>query len=199
MIFTGLVAIKIQAIFIQFNQNMKKVFQLKAIAGFVIALLISTVACAQMKGKMVASPRDSVSGKVHGANISINYGSPSVKGRKIYGGLVPYGKMWRAGANEATKFTTDKDIMVAGKKLPAGSYSFFVTPGEKEFTITFNSQTGQWGIKGGGVANEDPAKDVVVATVTPKTVDMTERLKYVITSKGFELVWDTTSIPVSIK
>jgi hypothetical protein len=177
---------------------MKKTFQLKAIAAFVVALLISTTTMAQM-GKVVASPRDSVSGKVHGATISINYGSPSVKSRKIYGGLLPYGKMWRAGANEATKFTTDKDIMVAGKKLPAGSYSFFVTPGEKEFTITFNSQTGQWGIKGGGLANEDPAKDVLVATVTAKTAPMTERLKYVITAKGFELVWDTTSIPVAIK
>jgi hypothetical protein len=172
---------------------MKKAFQLKAIAGFVVALLISTVAMAQ------DSSRDSVSGKVHGATISINYGAPSVRGRKIYGGLQPYGKMWRAGANAATTFKTDKDIMVEGKKLAAGTYTLFVTPGEKEFVVTFNSQLGQWGIKRNGDANEDPAKDAAVVTVKPKTVDATERLKYVITKAGFELVWATTSIPVSIK
>jgi hypothetical protein len=176
---------------------MKKAFQLKAIAGFVIALLMSTVAMAQDKAP--ASPRDSVSGKVHGATISINYGAPSVRGRKIYGGLQPYGKMWRAGANGATTFKTDKDIMVEGKKLPAGTYTLFVTPGETEFVVTFNSQLGQWGIKRNGDANEDPAKDVAVVTVKPKTVAMTEQLKYVITKAGFELVWDTTSIPVAIK
>ncbi|MBC7399785.1 MAG: DUF2911 domain-containing protein [Mucilaginibacter sp.] len=175
---------------------MKKVVQLKALAVLVVALLFTTAASAQ---KVVASPRDSVSGKVKGATISINYGSPSVKGRKIYGGLQPYGKMWRAGANEATKFTTDKDIMVEGKKLPAGSYTLFVTPGEKEFVVTFNSQLGQWGIKHDGSANEDPAKDALAVTVTGKPAPMTERLKYVLTAKGFELVWDTTSIPVSIK
>jgi hypothetical protein len=175
---------------------MKKLVQLKALAVLVVVLLFSTAASAQ---KVVASPRDSISGKINGATITINYGSPSVKGRKIYGGLQPYGKMWRAGANEATKFTTDKDITVEGKKLPAGSYTFFVTPGEKEFTITFNSQLGQWGIKRSGEANEDPAKDVLVATVKPKTADMTERLKYVMTAKGFELVWENTSIPVAIK
>jgi Protein of unknown function (DUF2911). len=179
-------------------KHMKKAFQLKAITGFVVALLISTGSFAQKKAPL--SPRDSVSGVVHGAHISINYGAPSVRGRKIFGGLEAYGKIWRAGANEATFFTTDKDIMVEGKKLPAGRYSFFATPGEKEWTIIFNSASapGMWGINKNG-ANDDPAKDVVVAKVTPKTVPMTERLKYVITKNGFNLVWDTTSVPVTIK
>ncbi|MCC8425624.1 DUF2911 domain-containing protein [Mucilaginibacter sp. UR6-11] len=178
---------------------MKKVFQLKAIAVFAVALLISTVACAQMNGKTIASPRDSVSGKVHGATISINYGAPSVRGRKIFGGLLPFGKTWRAGANEATTFTTNKDVKIGGKTLPAGKYSLFATPGEKEWKIIFNSQLGEWGIKRNGEANDDPAKDVVVVTVTPKMVPMTERLKYVITAKGFDLVWETTSVSVEVK
>jgi hypothetical protein len=177
---------------------MKKVFQLKAIAVFVVAFLISATAMAQ-GGKVIASPRDSVSGNINGANISINYGSPSVKGRKIYGGLQPYGKIWRAGANVATTFTTDKEIKFEGKTVPAGKYTLFVTPGEKEFIVTLNSETGQWGIKRNGDANEDPAKDVAVVTVKPKTAEFTERLKYVITKKGIELVWENTSIPVSIK
>jgi len=181
---------------------MKKAFKLKAIAVFAVAFLISTVACAQMKmkGKMIASPRDSVSGKVHGAAISINYGSPSVKGRKIYGGLVPYDQPWRAGANEATVFITSKDIMIDGKKLAAGRYSFFATPGEKEWKVIFNSANapGMWGVNDKGT-NDDPSKDVLVATVKPKTVAKTERLKYVITATGFALIWDTVEVPVTIK
>ena len=165
---------------------------------FAIALLISTVSFAQKKAPL--SPRDSISGVVRGAHISINYGAPSVRNRKIFGELAPYGKIWRAGANEATFFTTDKDIMVEGKKLPAGRYSFFATPGEKEWTVIFNSaaDTKMWGINQQG-ANDDPAKDVVVAKVQAKTVPMTERLKYVITKAGFELVWETTAVPVTIK
>ncbi|MES2377765.1 MAG: DUF2911 domain-containing protein [Bacteroidota bacterium] len=181
---------------------MKKVFQLKALAVLVVALLFSTAASAQ---KVVASPRDSVSGKVHGATISINYGSPSVKGRKIFGGLEPYGKPWRAGANQATSFVTDKDIMVEGKKLPAGKYTLFLTPGETEWKVAFNSVNGEWGIKKdagdsrGYSANDDPSKDVLVVTVKPKKVDLTERLKYAVTASGFELIWENTAVPVSIK
>src|ERR1700712_5609058 len=117
---------------------MKTVLKIKVIVCLAIALLISGATYAQMGGKTIASPRDSVSGKIGAATVSINYGAPSVKGRKIYGGLQPYGKMWRAGANPATVFTTDKDIKIEGKTLKAGKYTFFVTPGEKEFTITFN-------------------------------------------------------------
>jgi hypothetical protein len=178
---------------------MKKVFQLKTIAVFAVAFLISTIACAQMKGP-IASPRDSVSGKIHGATISINYGSPSVKGRKIFGGLEAYDKVWRAGANEATVFITDKDIIIEGKKLPAGRYTLFATPGESEWKIIFNSNAkpGMWGITKNG-ANDDPVKDVLVVTVKPKKVDLTERLKYEITGKGFALVWENTEVPVSVK
>lgn len=180
---------------------MKKVQQLIAGAFVAAALfLFSNTAFAQMGGAQ-PSPRDSVSGKVAGANISINYGSPSVKGRKIFGegGLQPYGKLWRAGANPATVFKTDKEITVEGKKLPAGKYTFFAMPGESEWKIVLNSETGQWGIKRDGTANEDPAKDVVVATVKAKKAPMTERLKYVINKNGFSLIWDTTEVPVVIK
>jgi hypothetical protein len=181
---------------------MKKVFQFTAAACFAFALFLTTSTAFAQGARPVASPRDSVSAKVAGATISINYGSPSVKGRKIFGGLEPYGKLWRAGANQATVFTTDKDITIEGKKLPAGKYTFFAMPGESEWKIVFNSQVGQWGITGGpngSVANEDPAKDVLVATVKAKTAPLTERLKYVITATGFSLIWENTEVPVSIK
>ncbi|MGY3211200.1 DUF2911 domain-containing protein [Mucilaginibacter sp. HD30] len=177
---------------------MKKVFQLVATTCFAFALFLTSSTAFAQGAKPMASPRDSVSAKVAGATISINYGSPSVKGRKIFGGLEPYGKLWRAGANQATVFTTDKDITVEGKKLAAGKYTFFAMPGEKEWKIVFNSQVGQWGINGQG-ANADPAKNVLEATVNAKTAPATERLKYVITASGFSLIWENTEVPVSIK
>jgi hypothetical protein len=163
-------------------------------------LLFSTVVNAQEDKSQRPSPPDSVTGNVGGATIKINYSSPSVKGRQIWGSLVPYGKIWRAGANEATIFETDKDIKVEGKNLPAGKYSLFATPGEKEWTIIFNKQTGQWGIKRSGDANLDRANDAVVVTVKPKkSTTMHERLVYVINNKGFALEWDNLEVPVSIK
>jgi hypothetical protein len=137
---------------------------------------------------------------VNGATITINYSSPGVKGRQIWGALVPYDKVWRAGANAATIFATDKDIKVEGKVLKAGKYSLYAIPGEKEWTMIFNSQTGQWGINTDGSTTEDPAKDVLRVMVKPqKAKAMQERMQYVIDKNGFALVWENVSVPVSIK
>lgn len=149
--------------------------------------------------KPVASPAATATGKVGGANITIDYSSPAVKGRTIWGELVPYGKAWRAGANAATTFTTDKDIKVEGKTLKAGTYSVFMVPGEKEWQIIFNSQTGQWGTNRQG-ANFDPANNVLTVNVKPKkSATMNERLVYEITNKGFALKWENLEVPVAIK
>ena len=164
------------------------------------ALCLSSAVFAQMDKSKRASPPATATGKVGDATITIDYSSPSVKGRKIWGDLVPYDKVWRAGANEATLFTTDKDIKVEGKSLPAGKYSLYAIPGEKEWTFIINSQTGQWGIKMDGSTTEDPAKDVLRVTVKPeKAKNFTERLAYTVDKKGFALVWENLEVPVSIK
>ncbi len=145
--------------------------------------------------KPMASPRDSVSGKVAGATIHIHYGSPAVKGRKIWGDLVPYGKVWRTGANEATVFTTDKAIMVEGKQLPAGTYSFFAIPGEKEWIIIFNKNAKQW-----GAYDYKESEDALRVTVKPRAVSpMAERLKYSLGANSFSLIWEKMEVPVSVK
>lgn len=147
-----------------------------------------------------ASPAATATGTINGANLSIKYSSPSVKGRQIWGALVPYDKVWRAGANQATVFETDKDIRVEGKPLPAGKYSLYAIPGEKEWTIILNSQTGQWGITRQGETTEDPAKDVMRVIVKPaKSAAMYERLTYTINAKGFVLSWENLEVPVRIK
>lgn len=143
-------------------------------------MLISSLACAQEN----ASPAKTAEGTVNGAKISIKYGSPAVKGRTIWGDLVPFGEVWRAGANEATIFETDKDITVQGKDLPAGKYSFFIIPGESESTFIFNSETGQWGL------TYDEKKDVLrVPVQSQEAPSMEERLVYEVTKDGFEMRW----------
>ncbi|HEX7014458.1 MAG TPA: DUF2911 domain-containing protein [Cyclobacteriaceae bacterium] len=171
------------------------------VAGITLGLIFGCIlAFAQGDKASRPSPPATASGKVGNATITIDYSSPAVKGRKIWGDLVPYDKVWRAGANEATVFKTDKDIKVEGKTLPAGQYSLFATPGEKEWTIIFNSETGQWGIKRGGVANRDPANDVLTVTVKPKkSSSMNERLTYTVNNSGFVLAWENLEVPVSIK
>jgi DUF2911 family protein len=177
---------------------MKKLFQLKALSMFVIALLVSTAAFAQKKPQ--ASPADTASGTVAGSMIKIEYHSPGVKGRKIWGGLVPYNQVWRTGANEATIFITSKDITIGGKTLAAGKYSLYTVPGEKEWKVIFNSQTGQWGIKMDGSTTDDASKDVLVTTVTPmKSKSMNERMVFKITKSGFVLLWENLAVPVKIK
>ena len=148
-----------------------------------------------------ASPAATATGVVNGANITIKYSSPGVKGRPIYGtDLVPYDKVWRAGANEATTFETDKDIKVEGKALPAGKYSIYIIASAKDWIIIFNSETGQWGINRDGTTTEDPDKDVIRVTVTPKkSTTLTERLAYTINKDGFVLSWAYLDVPVSIK
>jgi Protein of unknown function (DUF2911) len=175
--------------------NTKKI---KLGSGFILAfLLITSSTWAQSQR---ASPADSAKGKVGDATVSVKYSSPSVKGRKIWGDLVPYDKAWRLGANEATTITTDKELKVEGKTLPAGKYTVFAVPGEKEWQIIFNSQLGQWGVKRTGEANFDPANNVIAVNVKPKkAASMNERLVFDVTGNGLVMRWENVEVPIAMK
>lgn len=168
--------------------------------ALISTLMVTQLAMAQGDKANRPSPPATATGKFGNATVTINYSSPAVKGRQVWGSLVPYGEVWRAGANEATVFETDKDITIEGKKLPAGKYSLYAIAGEKEWSIIFNSQTGQWGIKRGGAANIDRANDVLVVQVKPKkSAKMNERLVYEFSNSGFALKWENLEVPVSVK
>jgi hypothetical protein len=182
------------------KKQITKNFPAKAFMLVIIGLMLSGSLHAQDDKSKRPSPPATATGKIGEATITIDYSSPSVKGRKIFGGLVPYGKVWRAGANEATMFQTDKDIMVEGKKLPAGKYSFFATPGENEWTIFFNSEAGQWGDKEGGAANMDPAKTVLSVPVkVKKSTDLSEKLQYSVMNNGIDLRWENSDVFINVK
>jgi hypothetical protein len=174
---------------------MKRNYFVRSLVLIIMALVMPGLLKAQEVKHKNLTPYANAKGKIGDANINIDYSSPFVKGRKIFGGLLPFGKLWRAGANEATIFQTDKDLTVEGKKLPAGKYSFFATPGETEWTIYFNSETGQYGSKDGGATNMDPSKTVISFTVKPKKLpDLKEKMEYVIANNGFSLQWEYTDV-----
>ncbi|EAZ82942.1 DUF2911 domain-containing protein [Algoriphagus machipongonensis] len=154
----------------------------KSLFAFALMAFIGFSASAQEK----PSPAKTAKGKVGSADITINYSSPGVKGRVIWGDLVPMGEVWRAGANEATTFTTSQDIMVEGKKLPAGTYGFFVIPGETESVFIFNKVAKQW-----GAFEYDSSEDVLRVTVpSQETGTMEERLVYEVKPSSFEIRWE---------
>lgn len=119
------------------------------------------------------SPRASVMQSIAGADVRIDYGRPAVKQRKIWGALVPNGRVWRAGANEATTFTFDRDVQVDGHALPAGTYTFFAIPGETDWTLIFNRVPRQW-----GAFNYNPAFDALRFPAKPAEGAHEESLRY---------------------
>lgn len=131
--------------------------------------------------------------------IAINYSSPAVKGRNIWGKLVPYGKVWRTGANEATTFEVSGDVMIEGQKLKAGKYALFTIPDENEWTIIFNTNPDQW-----GAYNYNQKQDALRITVKPgKSPEFHERMTFDIVTKGDQagfvsLVWSNLSVGFNV-
>ena len=99
----------------------------------------------QLKVGKGGSPHDELTATIAGKKITITYGRPFKKGRAIFGGLVPYGQVWRTGADEATTFATEADLMIGSLHVPAGEYSLFTLPNEKEWTLVLNKTAKQWG------------------------------------------------------
>ncbi|PKB18609.1 DUF2911 domain-containing protein [Flavobacterium sp. 5] len=141
------------------------------------------------------SPPETATGKINGTTIQINYGSPSVRERKIWGELVPFDQVWRAGANEATTFETDKDLTIEGAKLPAGKYSFFIIPNKTESTIIFNKEAKQW-----GAYKYNEKEDQLRVKVKPQTTSSkVEKLVYAINANDVTLSWDNWNIGFKVK
>jgi hypothetical protein len=149
--------------------------------------------------KKRASPHETTSGTIGGAKISIEYGRPYKKGRDIFGGLEPLGKVWRTGADEATTFTTDKDLMVGKLKVPAGTYGLFTIPDKSGWTLILNKTAKQW-----GAFKYDQAQDLGRTPMDVKTLSSpVEQLTIAIESKGakdgtLKITWDRTEASVAV-
>jgi hypothetical protein len=144
--------------------------------------------------KKPASPKETVEGTIDGAKVSIVYSRPSVKGRKVMGDLVPFGQVWRTGANEATTIEFDKPVTIEGKTLAAGKYSLFTIPTENEWTIIFNKDTKQW-----GAFNYKESDDVLRVTIKSGKADFTETFTISAEKDGVTLKWENTAATFKVK
>ena len=168
---------------------------MKKFAFLFCFLLANVILQAQDDKAARPSPPAKAAATVNGKTITIDYSRPSVKGRKIFGELVPYGQVWRAGANETTAFTLSADAQVGGKNLPAGKYALFVIPNEKEWTVVFN-KTIKW-----GAFSYKQEEDVLRINVpVRKSNSFAEQLTYSISLAGnVSLAWENAVIEFLVK
>ena len=164
--------------------------------------MLATAAGYSAEQEKRASPHEQVSAIIGGKKIKIEYGRPLKKGRSIFGGgdpLVPFGAVWRTGADEATTITTDGDLTIGTVKVPKGTYALFTIPGEKEWTLVINKVAKQW-----GSFKHDPKQDL---GRTPMTVSAAaapvEQFTITVEVPGkktgtLKMSWDTTVAAVAI-
>jgi hypothetical protein len=168
-----------------------------ALACAAALALAASVAAAQ-SGPPRPSPKSTASQVVGVTQIDISYSRPGVKGRQIWGGLVPYGQMWRTGANEATTIAFSTDVQVEGKPLPAGKYALFTIPTADKWTVVFNRQGDQW-----GAFDHKPEEDALRLEIAPREAPQLERMAFTIpevtdTSAVVELRWEKLAVPFTV-
>lgn len=147
-------------------------------------------------GTQKASPMRNIEGKVGAADVKVQYGSPAVRNRVIWGDLLPYGEVWRTGANEATFVEFSEDVTVEGKELEAGKYSLFTIPKEHgKWTVIFNSE---WDLQHGHYQYKEE-NDVLRVEATPQWEETSqEHLSISIENYGLLVRWDKLSLPIQI-
>jgi hypothetical protein len=166
-----------------------------------LIVLFPTLATAQTPYGWVMpreSPPASISQTVGVTEITIKYHRPAVKGRVIWGGLEPYDKVWRAGANEATTITFSTPVKIEGQALPAGTYALFMIPTQTEWTVIFNKTARQW-----GAFSYQEAQDALRVKVKPQQAEHIERLQYsipVATNHSAQVVlhWEKIQVPFTV-
>jgi hypothetical protein len=136
-----------------------------------------------------------------GKSITVDYSSPRAKGRKIFGGLVPYGQVWRAGANDATTFITTADITIGGTAVPAGSYTIFTIPNQDKWTLIISKKTGEWGTNYPGPSNDLARVEMKVVTLPSPVENFTISFDKSAGGGSLNLDWETTraSVPITKK
>jgi hypothetical protein len=173
----------------------------KRLASITLAILIcSQLALAQQVKNQRPSPTQSADCKFSdGKTIHVDYSSPRMKGRKIFGGLVPYGEVWRTGANEATAFVTTANLTVGGKDVPAGNYTIFTVPGPDKWSLIINKKTGEWGIPYKWQGDELLRTDMAVSKPTSAVENFTIALDPAGGKCTMRMEWENTRVTVDFE
>src|SRR5215469_8535176 len=168
-------------------------------AAFVVVLAAALVVMAQQdKSKRPSPPAQAKLDLGAGKSITIDYSSPRAKGRKIYGSLVPYGEVWRTGANEATTFVTTADLNVGGTTVPAGSYTLFTIPSKDKWTLVLSKKTGEWGTEYPGASNDLARIDMKASTLPSTVENFTISLEKAGAGANLNIDWETARASVQI-
>ena len=165
------------------------------ILSLLMVVTMSALTFAQQDKSQRASPPDSTTVTTDGGvTIDIHYSKPSLKGRRIGVDIAPFGKVWRTGANEATTFEVDKDVLVQGKSLSAGKYGLYSIPGENTMTIIFNKVWDQWGTR------YDEDQDALRVDATPiESGESVEQFTIKADKDGtVTLLWGTHAVPFTV-
>lgn len=181
---------------------MKKILKWVGIVVGVLAVVLFIAFKFLQANTKKASPEATVEYKKDGTEISVFYCQPSKKGRDIFGGLIPYGTVWRTGANEATTFTTSKDLTISGKTLPAGKYTLWTIPQKDKWSVIFNSKMYDWGVSFGGVASREAAADVLQVEVPVEALGAVQeqfQISFDEATPAMVLAWDKTKVAVPLK
>jgi hypothetical protein len=163
-----------------------------------IALVFSTLAFGQMGKSRPSPPASATCDLGGGKTIKTDYSSPRMKGRKVYGELVPFGEVWRTGANDATTFVPSADVVVGGKTVPAGSYTIFTVPAQDKWTLIISKKTGEWGIPYKYESDELARVDMKVSKLPAPVEDFT--ITYDKSGNGctLRMDWETTRASVDV-
>ena len=158
----------------------------------------ATIHAQQDKSKRPSPPATAKCDLGGGKSITVDYSSPRAKGRKVFGGIVPYGEVWRAGANEATTFVTTGDLMLAGHHVPAGSYTLFTIPAQDKWTLIISKKTGEWGIPYPGMDSDLARVDMKVSAAPSAVENFT--IAFDKSGKGctLRMEWESTRASVDI-
>lgn len=173
---------------------------MRALFAALLLTLVASPSFAQERGNDEArpSPNATVSQTIGTTMVTVGYSRPSVRDRDIFGGLVPFGEVWRTGANEATTISFSSDVMVEGEMLSAGTYSLYTIPNEDSWTVIFNRTAQQWGTQ------YDASQDALRVTVDPMTnAPMQEQFEVRFANVSANaatmiLHWDTVGVPVQV-
>ncbi len=163
-----------------------------------LAVLAIPALSQQDKSKRPSPPAKAECKFSDGKAITVDYSSPRMKGRKIYGGLVPFGEVWRTGANEATAFVATADTIVGGKAVPAGSYTIFTVPNADKWTLIISKTTGEWGTDYSGEANDLARVEMKVSSLPSPVENFTIAFDQTSVGCTLRLDWETTRASVEI-
>ena len=176
---------------------MKKFAIITALLFAMAATATAQMGKSQDKSKRPSPPASAQCKFADGKMIKVDYSSPRAKGRKIFGtsadkALVPYGEIWRTGANEATGFTTDTNLTVGGKNIPAGSYTIFTVPDASSWTLVVSKKTGEWGTDYAGEKEDLARVPMGVSKTTPAVENFTIDFDQAAGKCTMHLSWEST-------